>query len=255
MGCPHHVRFTPVSDRIADVTRGPVRANRRHKCILSLLVRKHRAICVSEAGPAEAHLQPKWGGLFSRTTLSCRIGQQVLHRDHLLPSLAATVALAATVFCPQASAQDYLAIKQRALVAQAGSTGGSIGKTDKSISDGGEQQSSTPRTKFSRPANRNSNKEESFPKTIQLNDRAYGLSYSITLRNVGGNNYLGTWSHGYVTKFTVTAFTRDSIEMKRNDNPAFGSVSGSYTGSRTGNRATGEAIVSNGATSKWDASW
>jgi hypothetical protein len=69
-----------------------------------------------------------------------------------------------------------------------------------------------------------------------LNDRAYGgLSYSITLRNVGGNNYEETWSHGYVTKFTVIAFTRDSIKMRRNDNAAFGSVTGSYTGSRTGN--------------------
>ena len=68
----------------------------------------------------------------------------MLYWDHLRPGLAAAVTLALTVFCLQASAQDYLAIEQRTLVAQAGSTGGSIGKKDKSISDGGEQRSSTP---------------------------------------------------------------------------------------------------------------
>ena len=188
-------------------------------------------------------------------TASCRRGQHVLYWDHLRPGLAAAVTLALTVFCLQASAQDCLAIEQRTLVAQAGSTGGSIGKKDKSISDGGEQRSSTPDVRFARPANRNSNKEESFPKAIQLNDHAHGLSYSVTLHNVSGNNYQGTWSHGYVTKFTVTALTKDSLKMERNDNPAFGSVSGSYTGSRTGNRAIGKATVSNGVTSDWDASW
>jgi hypothetical protein len=30
MGCPHHVRFTPVSDRTADITSGPVRATSGH---------------------------------------------------------------------------------------------------------------------------------------------------------------------------------------------------------------------------------
>jgi hypothetical protein len=43
--------------------------------------------------------------------------------------------------------------------------------------------------------------------------------------------------------------------MERTDNPAFGAASGSYTGSRTGNHAAGEASISNGASSKWDASW
>jgi hypothetical protein len=181
----------------------------------------------------------------------------VLHGDHLLPRLAGAVILAATALCPQTQAQDYHTIKQGTPVAQAGSTGGSVGKTDKSISDDGER-TPTPDTRSSRPANRTSNRnfsnEESLPKSIQLNEH-YGLSWSITLRNVGGNIYRGTWSHGYVTKFTVTAFTKDSIKMERRDDPAFGAVTGSYTGSRTGNSATGKAAISNGANSSWDASW
>jgi hypothetical protein len=88
-----------------------------------------------------------------------------------------------------------------------------------------------------------------------LNEHWHGLNYTITLRHVGGRNYGGTWSHGYVTKFTVTSFTANSIKMERTDNPAFGACTGSYTGSRTGNRANGEASISNGATSTWDASW
>jgi hypothetical protein len=140
-------------------------------------------------------------------------------------------------------------------LAQAGSTGGTIGKLDKSISGGEEQRSSHPHERFSQPVNREKNKEEFPPKIIQLNEHAFGLTYSITLRNVGGSSYQGTWSHGYVTKFTVTALTNTSIKMRRIDNPKFGAVSGSYTGSRTGNSATGEAPESNGATTKWDASW
>jgi hypothetical protein len=184
------------------------------------------------------------------------MGQKMLHWRLLLPSLTAIVALVATNPCLPASAEENLAIKQRMLVAQAGSTGGTIGKTDKSIIfNGADQQSPGHHTRSGLPANRNSDKEDSLPRTIQLNDRANGLSYSVTLQNVGGNNYAGTWSHGYVTRFTVIAFTHDSIKMKRNDSPAFGSVTGSYLGSRTGNHATGEATVSNGATSNWDASW
>jgi hypothetical protein len=88
-----------------------------------------------------------------------------------------------------------------------------------------------------------------------LNEHFHGLNYTITLRNSGGSNYQGTWSHGYVTKFTVTSFTRTSMKMERTDNPAFGAVTGSYTGSRAGNRANGDASISNGAISQWDASW
>jgi hypothetical protein len=176
-------------------------------------------------------------------------GQQVLHGDHLLLSSTRIVAMVAIFVSSPASAE-------RMLVAQAGSVGGSIGKTDKSLSsDDQDQQSSTHHTKSGVQANRILDRAEPLPKTIQLNDRFSGLSYSVTLRNVGGHNYEGTWSHGYVTKFEVTVFTRDTLTMKRNDNPAFGAVTGSYSGPRTGNHATGEATVSNGATTKWDASW
>jgi len=140
-------------------------------------------------------------------------------------------------------------------LAQAGSTGGTIGKQDKSISGGEEQRSSHPHAGNSQPANREKNKGESPPKIIQLKEHAFGLTYSVTLRNVGGSSYEGTWNHGYVTKFAVTALTNTSIKMQRHDDPAFGAVSGSYTGSRTGNSATGEATESNGYTTKWEASW
>jgi hypothetical protein len=138
---------------------------------------------------------------------------------------------------------------------QPGSTGGSIGKTDKSISGGEEQGPSHPRAGLTQPANGETRKEERLPKIIQLNEYAFGRTYSVTLRNVGGRSYQGTWNHGYVTKFAVTTFTETSIKMQRTDNPKFGAVSGSYAGSRTGNRAAGEATISNVLTSKWEASW
>jgi hypothetical protein len=39
MGCPHDVRFTPVSDGIADIAAGPFRAMNRHALLLDHLVR------------------------------------------------------------------------------------------------------------------------------------------------------------------------------------------------------------------------
>jgi hypothetical protein len=176
----------------------------------------------------------------------------VLGGDRLFPMGAAAVALTAIACGQQARAQGLPATEQRTLLAQAGSTGGSVGRTDKSIS-GGEERS--PDTAPGRRINRSSSREEGFPKTIQLNDHWHGFNYTVSLRNVGGGNYQGTWSHGYVTKFTVTAFTGNSMKLQRTDAPAFGACTGSYTGTRTGNHAEGEASISNGAVSKWDASW
>ena len=168
---------------------------------------------------------------------------------HSLPGLAA-VMLMATACGQPARAQRLPAYQAATRIAQAGSTGGSVGKRDKSIS--GEEPSG-PEAESGRAAR--PNREEAFPKTIQLNEHWHGLNYTISLRNVGGGNYQRTWSHGYVTKFVVSSFTGNSIKMERTDNPALGAVTGTYTGSRTGNRAAGEASISNGAISKWDASW
>ena len=178
----------------------------------------------------------------------------MLHLDHLLPRLVAVVTLMTAVFCLHANAQDYRD-NQPLRMAQAGSTGGTIGKMDKSISGGEDQPASPPRARSSRPAERDSGREESLPRTIQLNEHALGMHWSITLRNVGGNNYNGTWSHGYVTSFIMTSFTKTSVKMQRADKPAPGSVTGSYSGSRNGNHVAGEAAISNGGVSNWDASW
>jgi hypothetical protein len=178
----------------------------------------------------------------------------VLHLDHLLLRLVVVVTLTTATFCPHANAWDYLD-HQPLRVAQAGSTGGTIGKMDKSISGGEDQPSSPPRARTSRPAERDSSREDSLPKTIQISERSAGGHWTIALHNVGGNNYHGTWSHGYVTSFTITSFTKTSVKMQRADKPAFGAVTSSYSGSRNGNHAEGEASHSNGFTSNWEASW
>ncbi len=179
---------------------------------------------------------------------SC-LGDDLLHWNRSPAGLAAAVALMAAC-CQQVTAQHLPAIDQATRVAEAGSIGGLIGKRDKSIS--GEEQ----RSPDAAPVrSTHASKEDALPKTIQLNEHWHGLNYTISLHNVGGNNYQGTWSHGYVTKITVTSFTKTAMKLERTDNPAFGAVTGTYTGSRTGNRASGEASISNGATSQWDASW
>jgi hypothetical protein len=66
-----------------------------------------------------------------------------------------------------------LAADQTAL-AQAGSTGGTLGKTDKSAS-GGEQQAAAATAK------------EGMPKTIQLNDHSGWGTFSVALRHLRGS--------------------------------------------------------------------
>jgi hypothetical protein len=174
--------------------------------------------------------------------------------DHRHPRLVAAVTLMTALFCLHANAQDYLD-HQPLRMAQSGSTGGTIGKMDKSISGGEDQPAPSPHARTSRPVDREAAREESLPKVIQISERALGGHWTITLRNVGGNNYAGTWSHGYATSFTITSFTKTSVKMERTDKPAVGAVTSNYSGSRNGNHAAGEASHSNGFTSNWDASW
>jgi hypothetical protein len=173
----------------------------------------------------------------------------VLQWGHSLPALAAAVMLMAAG-CQQARAQVSTPLQKRTVLAQAGSTGGSVGKRNKSIS--GEEESS-PDAGSGRSTH--ASREEALPKAIQLNEHWHGMNWTVSLRNIGGSNYQGTWSNGYATTFAVTGFARNSMKMERKDTPGLGAVTGSYTGTRTGNRASGDASISNGANSKWDASW
>ena len=140
--------------------------------------------------------------------------------------------------------------------AQAGSTGGTIGKSDKSISGGEENtgHNNPILDKLKRSTNVDSNSAGTLPSVIRLNEHAI-VNFSITLTKTGDKTYHGTWSHGYVSTFTVTSFTKDSLNMMRQDDPAIGSVSGTYTGRRSGNSAHGGAAISNGFRTTWDATW
>jgi hypothetical protein len=141
--------------------------------------------------------------------------------------------------------------------AQAGSTGGTIGKTDKSISAGEEQSErrSPTSNKSKRPTNGESNSAGALPSSIRLIEHTTA-DYSITLTKAGGNTYNGTWSNGYGSTFTVTDFTKDSLNMVRQDGVATIGVSATYTGRRTGNIARGRATLSHGyGVRTWDATW
>jgi hypothetical protein len=137
------------------------------------------------------------------------------------------------------------------LLAEAGSIGGSVGRRDKTIS-GSEQPSATPNAKPGRSTE--PSRQDTLPNAIHLNEHWHGMNWSVTLRHAGGSNYEGTWSNGYNTKFSVS-FAGNSVKMQRADNPAIGACTGIYTGTRISNRASGEASISNGATSQWDATW
>jgi hypothetical protein len=141
-------------------------------------------------------------------------------------------------------------------LAQAGSTGGMIGKQDKSVSGDKEpaERQGPNSDKPERPTSRAVNSISALPSVIRLNEHSIA-NFSITLKKTGGNTYRGTWNHGYVSTFTVTSFTRDSLNMVRQDDAAIGAVSGTYKGQRSGNSASGRAAISNGFATTWDASW
>jgi hypothetical protein len=141
--------------------------------------------------------------------------------------------------------------------AQPGSTGGTVGKSDKSILGGEEHtERHNPTTnKLKRSTSVDSISMGALPSVIRLNEHAMIANYSITLTKTGDKTYHGTWSHGYVSTFTVTSFTQGSLNMEREDHPTIGSVTGTYTGRRSGNSAHGSAAISNGFSSTWDAVW
>ena len=174
----------------------------------------------------------------------------MLHWNCWRPAFAAIILLAA-IGCQPAHARDVLAQGQGIRLAEGGSTGGSVGKRDKTLS-GEEQSSPAPDAGAARSTRPKGN--EGLPNVIQLNEHWHGMSWSVALHRAGGGNYEGTWSHGYVTKFSVS-FAGNFVRMQRTDQPAVGACTGTYTGTRTGNRASGEASISNGGHSTWDASW
>ncbi len=144
-------------------------------------------------------------------------------------------------------------------IAQAGSTGGTIGKQDKSIS-GGEQERRAPRE--TAPAHRPREASPSLPGTISLKESSQYGQYSATLRRTSGNAYKATWAHGLVSQMTV-GIGQNSMTIDRHDvsGATLGNLCrGHYTGTRSAgaSRASGDAVVAcniGGATVTWDASW
>jgi hypothetical protein len=141
--------------------------------------------------------------------------------------------------------------------AQADSTGGTIGKTDKSISGGEETPAQRPTT----PSPKLAPTSSSLPSTIHINEHkaTYG-EFSATLRRTNSNIYEGVWNQGTITRMTVT-IGQESMTMERVDlSGGIFSCHGHYTGTRVLGtlKASGADSVTcglNAATSTWDASW
>jgi hypothetical protein len=139
-----------------------------------------------------------------------------------------------------------LVAAQGTAFAQAGSTGGTIGKTDKSES-GGEEK-----TEIKRPAQR---EELSSPSVIRFSEHGLFGEYTATLRRVGGNEYAATWNVA-VTPRMIVRMTKDAMTVQRSDTSNLSGILASvtYSGTRTGNTASGSF---NGGINRgtWDASW
>jgi hypothetical protein len=139
--------------------------------------------------------------------------------------------------------------------AQAGSTGGTIGKQDKSISGGEEAPNALPNPRAAKPAPASSS-----PSIIHLKERNETGEYTATLKRIDANTYEAVYNQGTMSRMTVT-IGQDAMTIERRDTT--GGIfycHGHYTGTRVPgtSRASGESAVVCGvvgATSTWDASW
>jgi hypothetical protein len=139
--------------------------------------------------------------------------------------------------------------------AQAGSTGGTIGKQDKSTSGGGQEQSE-PQGRRAKPSG-HSEERQGLPQTVRLSESSIGGSYSITLHHTGGNAYEGTWNVGIVSRMTIN-MTNATMVVVRHDvsNPIGVLHSTTYSGTRAGNSASGSFVNHTvGVTGTWEATW
>jgi hypothetical protein len=139
--------------------------------------------------------------------------------------------------------------------AQAGSTSGTIGKQDKSISGGEEPSEPSGGTRHpGHSTTQRPNERQTLPQRIRLIQG----SYSATLRHLGGNAYQATWNGQGVSRMTVT-MTTVSMTIQRQDISGTGLLwSVTYSGTRTGNNASGTFNTTspiNGAQGPWEASW
>jgi|SRR5580658_2665905 hypothetical protein len=143
--------------------------------------------------------------------------------------------------------------------AQAGSVGGTVGKSDKSQS-GGEPERLPPRE--TAPAHRPREASSSLPGVISFKESSVYGEYTATLRRKSGNAYDATWTHGLISEMTV-GISQNSMTLDRHDisGATLGNLCrGHYTGTHSpgASRASGTAVVAcniGGANTTWEASW
>ncbi|MFZ1107788.1 MAG: hypothetical protein WAN43_05515 [Rhodomicrobium sp.] len=141
------------------------------------------------------------------------------------------------------------------------STGGSIGKQDKSISGSDETAPSPepkgPAFKKRQPSVRESAPTE-LPQSIRLHVTSIWGDFRGTFHNTGGNHYQGSWNHGLRSSMTVT-LTASTIVIDIRDTGGYVNLcSGRATGSRSGRSASGaypHSCQIGGGTANFDASW
>lgn len=137
-----------------------------------------------------------------------------------------------------------------------GSTGGTLGKTDQSLSGGGQIETPDKGKSVKSAPSSDKRAADGLPQTINIIDRSSFGEYRAQLTRTGASTFEGTWNHGITFRMTVTAFTRDQVVMQRTDIAGGVLVSGQYSGKRVGNRVTsGTARFSTGFVSSWEASW
>ena len=144
--------------------------------------------------------------------------------------------------------------------AQPGSTGGTLGKTDQSLSGGGptELPDKGKSLKRSAPGKESNDKAavDGLPRTVNIIERSSFGEFRAQLTRTGASTFEGTWNHGVTSRMTVTAFTKDQIVMQRTDTAGLVMLSGHYSGRRAGNRVpNGTARLSTGVVTSWEASW
>src|SRR6202044_2839267 len=124
------------------------------------------------------------------------------------------LALLSLLMASPAVAAEPSSLSHDLMLAQAGATGGSIGKQDKSLSGSGK----TPAPRRNPPpAKPGPTTSSSSPPTIHIDEHnATWGDFSITLKRTGANTYEGVWNQGTVSRMTVT-IGQESMAIERVD--------------------------------------
>lgn len=137
--------------------------------------------------------------------------------------------------------------------AQTGSTGGSLGKSGKSLS--GSQAPTTSGKQNTKAIHKPS--EFNLPTRMAMTESSAFGHYTATMIKTGQSEYTANWHHGLVSKYVIVKADKLAVVMKREDVSGYVIKGlGTYRSNAVNIGAvSGQCKLATGVTCNWTLSW